>query len=225
MKKLLRVFVAVGLALGVFLLIGCGDDKGGGVGPTGGDGTTTGGTGGETTGGGTPPVGNDTDSTSLTPPPTGGVSAKGLELSGTSWKLNKLAVYKNYKTYAEVDYSERDVIFTFKEDGTVAVYGQPDEVFEFDNLTNGEHLYTFIKYGDERPCQTCVGTLANLWIDTPPREFVLNDNEEGCYSAYLNEDKTMTVSGNKWIGESRGAGSIGSDYRLNWVRTFTKING
>jgi hypothetical protein len=42
MKKLLRVCVAVGLALGVFLLVGCGDDKG--VGPRGGDGTTTGGT-------------------------------------------------------------------------------------------------------------------------------------------------------------------------------------
>jgi len=64
--KLLRIFVAVGLALGLFLLVGCGDDKGGGVGPTGGDGTTTGGTtGGETTGGGTPPSG-------VTKPPSGG---------------------------------------------------------------------------------------------------------------------------------------------------------
>jgi len=42
MKKLLRIYVAVGLALGVFLLVGCGDDKGGGVGPSGG--TNTGGT-------------------------------------------------------------------------------------------------------------------------------------------------------------------------------------
>jgi hypothetical protein len=147
-------------------------------------------------------------------PPATFMTADGLVISGTSWRLNKLTAYKNYRLYAEVEYLERNVTFTFKENNDLLVAGLPDETFVFERLTNGEHLYAFFKDEDTKN-----GILKIH--DTTNRIEGGNDicGEEINYKV-LNDDGAMLLLGNCWEGEGDARG-----FRTfyTWVRTFTKM--
>jgi len=113
MKKLLRVCVAVGLALGVFLLVGCGDDKG--VGPNVG-----------TTGGGTPSTGGG-DQTLTGEWKLLKESSTGQSLVGTSWKLTIVNDAGWPMAWETEGYGEKKFSLTFKEDGTFNTFSSINE--------------------------------------------------------------------------------------------------
>jgi len=171
MKKLLRVCVAVGLALGVFLLVGCGDDKGGGVGPN------------------------------VVTPPVGSGNAlngewkllkeasSGQSLVGTVWRLSAIVdVAGDAVAPAPIQVNAADVSYTlkFKEDGTLTTYSAKNRY---------QGTYTVESRGSDDIYKisiadfygTKVAEDGALWRDVLPNitAFAVQENDPATYGGSL----------------------------------------
>jgi hypothetical protein len=167
MKKLLRVCVAVGLALGLFLCVGCGDDKRGGVGPD-----------------------------VVTPPVSSGnalngewkllkEASSGQSLVGTVWRLSAIVdIATDAVAAAPVQVNAADVSYTlkFKEDGTLTTYSARNRY---------QGTYTVESRGNDDVYKINIadfyGTKINedgaLWHDILPNvtSFAVNENDPATY--------------------------------------------
>jgi hypothetical protein len=170
MKKLLRVCVAVGLALGLFLLIGCGDDKGAGVGPN--------------------VVTPNSSSNALN-----GEwkllkeASSGQSLVGTVWRLSAIVDVAGDAVApapAQVSNSDKSYTLEFKEDGTLTTYSLKNQfhgTYTVESRGNDDVYKISIAdfYGPE------INEDRSLWRDVLPNvtSFAVQENDPATYGRSL----------------------------------------
>jgi hypothetical protein len=138
-----------------------------------------------------------------------GRSANGLKLIGTTWKLIEFA-----QSGTTIDYSEKNIIYDFHENGSTLIVSGLGSLM-LDKLTDGEHFYYF---DDDDFWYGCLcGPVTNLYVDESATAilnaegtYCSDSYNEGCYSAVLECDGTMTVEWRYSPG--------------HWVGTFVKTN-
>jgi len=132
-----------------------------------------------------------------------------------SWKLMELWVNKNHELYLLTDYSEKNIIYEFREDNKLVVSGEIDDIFVFDDFQEGERRY---EYREIVPCPGPAGDCGipspNLSIDKPPLEF----GAVWLYYALLDGDgRSMRITCDRVIRDT-----IDGDF-YNWEKSFIRL--
>jgi len=101
------------------------------------------------------------------------------------WKLQSISIAKDYQEPEITDYSKRNIIYEFLENGKLVVTGSIPDLFIFDDFYEGEHFY---EYQKPNVCPTCLPG-PNLLIDTSE-----SGQAEGAYYCLIDlSNKTMKI--------------------------------
>jgi len=136
-----------------------------------------------------------------------------LTLADTRWKLIEVSIIKNDESAGTVDYSDKNIIYEFKENDKLIVSGKIDDSLIFEYFKEGEHSYY---YGMMIACQLC----------TPAPNLTISDSPgvvgQGHYVAYFDDTK-MHIAGRRLVGWVDGGNGPKDTEKINIYHEETLI--